>query len=63
MVVLLADPWTFGLGTILGVGDSGWLWVEWVNGDIQLIDPFALELADRWERQQVERGTSEREAA
>lgn len=56
-VVLLSAPLDQGMGTVFGVNEIGWLEVEWVNGELGVYPPQSLELADRWERQQVEQAT------
>lgn len=47
-VVLLADPFEHGLGTVKGFDAHGWVWVEFVSGWFDKYDPMKLELADRW---------------
>lgn len=54
VVVLLASPFDTGLGTIIGVTEIGWLEVWWHDGELGAYPAQQLELADLWERRQVE---------
>jgi hypothetical protein len=54
IVVWLPEPFAMGAGTIIGVNEIGWIEVYWPNGELGAYPGQQLELADRWERRQVE---------
>lgn len=56
-VVLLADPWGNGLGTVVGMNEIGWVEIHWANEDVGAYPAQHLELADAWEHRQVEQDT------
>lgn len=55
VVVWLAEPFAMGAGTIIGVTEIGWIEVTWPNGELGAYPAQQLDLADRWEHEQVER--------
>lgn len=58
VVVWLPDPFDRGTGTIVGVNEIGWLEVQWQDNEVGIYNPHHLDLADDWERRQVEEATA-----
>lgn len=56
-VVHLHAPWTYGMGTVVGINEISWVEVEWASGDVGAYPAQHLEHAEVWEREQVERLT------